>query len=374
MSPSRFVGEFGGELDRISRCFRELAEWGYLELAEEVVGEGRRGGVEHVYRLVRRGPPLGGHGWNHLSPETGEALSEPVVKAFHARVEEGVKAGIFDREIDSHLALDAALFDRAAWSRIMRRLRDVMSSLPGREAAAARRLEENDGEVIPATVALAGFRSPEAPALAMKPPFWIPPTQGREKEEAFAVSVQLAHALRNPLRSHILLELTLEPLSAPRFARKFGWSLSTARRQFSLLAEWGLIDLVEERKGRNGSPEKVYRAKYRLDLDEAEFEDAPLFVREEASAPVLRSFWCRVYEAIRAGTFDQKADRYFDWNRCVLDRPGWRALMAELGDCLSWIFELEREAADRLDRSGEVPIPTTYFLAGFRAPDPTSQT
>ncbi|HSK50023.1 MAG TPA: helix-turn-helix domain-containing protein [Solirubrobacterales bacterium] len=370
MSPSQFVSEFGGELDRISRCFRELAEWDYLELEEEVVGEGRRGGVEHVYRLVRRSFDFDGEAWRPLPPKAQETLSRPAVRSFRARIEEGVEVGIYDREIDSHLALDAVLLDRAAWTRFVGRLNDIQSSLPRRATAAARRLETSGGEAIPTTVALAGFRSPEAPALAAKPPFWTPSPQGKGSGEEFAVSAQLAHVMRNRSRSRILRELSMGPLSAPQFARRSGVSLDTARRHFGHLFSVGLIDLAEERKGRSGSPEKVYRAKYRVDLDEPEMEELSPFMRQELSASIFEIFWGRVRDAIGAGTFDQETDSHFDWDRCVLDRQGWRELMAELGDCLPWLFELEQEAAGRLERSGEPPIPTTYFLAGFRAPEP----
>lgn len=369
MSPSQFVSEFGGELDRISRCFRDLAEWGYLELAEEIVGDGRRGGVEHVYRFIPRGPNADGRAWSQLSPKAREVLSGSKLRSFHAQVEAGIRAGTFEREIDSHLAVDAVLFDRTAWSRFISRLDDIASSLPARAAVAARRLDKNEAETIPTTVALAGFRSPEAPALAAKPPFWTPPKQGKEKEAAFAVSSQLAHAVRNPLRSGILLALAMGPLSAPQYAKKFGGSVSTARRHFGQLAAWGLIDLAGERIGRSGSPEKIYRAKYRVDLYEAELEELPPILREELSVTAVELFRDRFREAVETGTFDQETDRHFTCECCVLDRRGWRELMAELGGCLSWLYELEQEAADRLDRSDEAPIPATYFMAGFRAPE-----
>ena len=54
MSPSQFVDEVGGELTGISRCFRQLAEWGYVEIVETKRGGRRRGGVEHVYANVQR--------------------------------------------------------------------------------------------------------------------------------------------------------------------------------------------------------------------------------------------------------------------------------------------------------------------------------
>lgn len=370
MSPSRFVGEFGGELDRISRCFRELAEWGYLELAEEVVGGARRGGIEHVYRPVRRHAYLDSYTWKHLSPQARAALSEPTVRAFHAQTDEGIKTGIFNREIDSHLCHDTILLDRAAWTRVVSRLRDIRSSLPGRAVAAARRLKARDGETIPMTLAVAGFRSPEATPFAMRPPISTPYLRGKGRRERSLIGLELAHAIRNPSRSRILAELDAKPLSAAQFSRRTGGNPRTDRRYFGQLAEWGLIELAEERSSPSGSLEKIYRPKARLDIDDRTWGEVPSFVREELSAFSLKRFWGRVHDAIEAETFSQEADSHFGWDRCVLDRQGWRELMDELEDCVLWLFILEQEVADRLDRSGEVPIPMTYFLAGFRAPDP----
>jgi DNA-binding transcriptional ArsR family regulator len=370
MSPSRFVGEFGGELDRVSRCFRELAEWGYLELAEEVVGGARRGGIEHVYRAVRRRAYLGNHSWRHLSPQSRAALSEPTVRAFHAQTEEGIKEGIFNREIDSHLCHDTIQLDRAAWTPVVSRLRDIRSSLPGRAVAAARRLKASEGERIPTTLAVAGFRSPDATPFVKRPPISTPYLRGKGRGERSLIGLELAHAIRNPSRSRILAELDAKPLSAAQFSRKTGGNPRTDRRYFGQLAEWGLIELAEERNSPSGRLERIYRPKERLDIDDHTWGEVPSFVREELSAFSLKRFWGRVHDAIEAETFSREADSQFGWDRCMLDRQGWRELMDDLEDCVSWLFVLEQEVADRLDWSGEAPIPTTYFLAGFRTPDP----
>jgi hypothetical protein len=54
MSPSQFVEEVGGELTHVSRCFRQLAEWGFVEVIEERPGRRRGAAIEHVYRGIRR--------------------------------------------------------------------------------------------------------------------------------------------------------------------------------------------------------------------------------------------------------------------------------------------------------------------------------
>src|SRR5215211_7884177 len=54
LSPSRFVEEIGGELTHISRCFRQLAKWGFIEIVEERPGRRRGAAIEHVYRGIQR--------------------------------------------------------------------------------------------------------------------------------------------------------------------------------------------------------------------------------------------------------------------------------------------------------------------------------
>jgi DNA-binding transcriptional ArsR family regulator len=66
ISPSDFVREYGGEISNISRHFRNLANWGYLEVAARRSGGPRRGGTERVYRLVDDVDP-GGSFWSGLS-------------------------------------------------------------------------------------------------------------------------------------------------------------------------------------------------------------------------------------------------------------------------------------------------------------------
>jgi hypothetical protein len=49
-SPSAFCREHGGGLSNVSRHFRRLCGWGWLEVVEVRLGGSRRGGIEHVYR------------------------------------------------------------------------------------------------------------------------------------------------------------------------------------------------------------------------------------------------------------------------------------------------------------------------------------
>lgn len=50
VSVSGFIEVEGGEMSTISRHFRKLIDWGYLELVGEMRGGPRRGGIERFYR------------------------------------------------------------------------------------------------------------------------------------------------------------------------------------------------------------------------------------------------------------------------------------------------------------------------------------
>jgi DNA-binding transcriptional ArsR family regulator len=159
MSPSQFVEEVGGEISTISRHFRQLADWGYVEVVEEKRGGGRRGGVERVYRTTQR-DHLGSEAWATLTPAARAVRSHNAIAFYFRRVTEAVDAGTFDAELDRHFSWDAVSLDRKAWKEVTDRLDDFLSWLPELEAESARRMTESGEEPIPTTVGLSAFRSP----------------------------------------------------------------------------------------------------------------------------------------------------------------------------------------------------------------------
>jgi hypothetical protein len=77
LSPSRFVEEHGGELTHVARCFRQLAEWGYLEVAEERPGRRRGAAIEHVYRAIRRAQ-FDAYTWESVSHSERDSVSRSI--------------------------------------------------------------------------------------------------------------------------------------------------------------------------------------------------------------------------------------------------------------------------------------------------------
>jgi hypothetical protein len=157
-SPSQFVEEFGGSMTHVSRCFRELAKWGYLEVLEERKGGRRGGGVERIYQSTHR-PYFDSSTWKSLPQIIREEISPWFLNTYFDHVTEAIEQGTFDAELDRHLTWLSVVVDRQAWTNICKGLDQVLSWLPELETESLERTQDPD-ELIPTTVGMASFRSP----------------------------------------------------------------------------------------------------------------------------------------------------------------------------------------------------------------------
>ena len=165
MSPSQFVEQVGGDLTHISRCFRQLATWDYLEVVEERPGRRRGASVEHVYRVIQRAH-FDTTTWEGLPRFQRDVVSNSIVGSYFHRVGEAIQAGTFDQEVDRHLSWDGAVLDRKAWRELGAELDEVLDWLVTLEGEVIGERMDPAQEQIPTTVGLAAFRSPQ-PAEVM---------------------------------------------------------------------------------------------------------------------------------------------------------------------------------------------------------------
>jgi DNA-binding transcriptional ArsR family regulator len=368
LSPSSFVEEVGGELTHIARCFRQLAEWGYVEIVEERPGRRHGAAIEHIYRAIRRAY-YDSYTWGAIPRAGRDAVTHSILDSYQRQIAEAVKSGTFDQELDRHFSWDVVALDTAAWRELGNHLDQVLDSLAEREHEAKNRLELGNGEPLPATIGLAGFRSPDYPSLKLQAPLRRSPAETGGQNAPYALGPMLAKALSNPWRCKILMEVGIRPMSASQFVEEIGGSMTNVARGFRDLASWGYLELLEERKGgrRGGGIEKIYKSTRRPYFDAPTWEGLPLIVREEMSQWFLRSYFDRVTEALEAGTFDADTDRHLSWKPIILDRPAWVNITEVLDQVLAWLPELENQSRERTDDI-ESMIPTTIGLAAFRSP------
>lgn len=373
LSPSQFVELVGGELAPIGRCFRQLADWGYIEILETKHGGHRRGGVEHVYRRIQRAL-FTSEVWERLPQDYREESTGSGMESYIARVSEAIEAGTFDDELDRHLSWDGYALDRIAWTQLVTRLDEILFWLPDLSLEAARRMATTGEDPIPTTVGLSAFRSPTE--MTGHLPSDREAQSSRPVATPFVIDAKTAKALANEWRSRILMELRVRPLSATQFLRENGGDKSWINRCFRQLAEWDYIEVIEVKSGgqRRGGAEKFYRLKQRAFFDTQTWERLPRILRDECTAAFLHSYFARVDEAISEETFDAEIDRHFSWDGVALDRRAWTEVMNRLDGVLAWVPELEEAAAIRIEGTGEAPIPTIVGLAGFRSPKASEST
>jgi hypothetical protein len=75
-----------------------------------------------------------------------------------------------------------------------------------------------------------------------------------------------------------------------------------------------------------------------------------------------------VKEAMQAGTFDARTDRYVSWAFLALDRQAWDGVILELDALRTYIDDEQRWAAKRLKNSAESPIAMSIATAAYESP------
>lgn len=186
------------------------------------------------------------------------------------------------------------------------------------------------------------------------------------------VSQRLAKALAHPLRVQILVETNRRPMSATEFANKMGGGLqpSKAAQHFRYLEKLGCLELVETKTGgkRRGGRERIYRAIQRSLFDDSVWASLPDSLQGEVAHVTFSTYIERVAEAMMAGTFNVRQDRHLTWTAMHLDQQGWDELISRMDQLFDFSLRLRIQAAMRLARSEEEPIPTTVGMACFESP------
>jgi DNA-binding transcriptional ArsR family regulator len=368
LSPSRFVEEVGGDLTEIARYFRQLAEWGYIELIEERPGRRQGAAIEHVYQGIQKAH-FDTSTWEGVPRSQRDAASRAAVSSYFARISEAVAERTFDEELDRHLSWDGVALDAVAWRELGFRLDEILDQLSQLELSNPGLGDLNE-ETIPSIVGLAAFRSIQSPALMLAASRRHESPAVACAREPFGLGPKLAKALSNKWRCRILMELTSRPLSPSQFVNEVGGSKTHIARCFRELAGWGFIEIFEERRGgkRRGGVELIYRNARSTYFDTPTWKSLPRLVREEMSQAFLNSYFERVTEAIEGGTFDADKDRHFSWKPALFSRSAWTQVGEILDDVLAWLPELEAESLTRTKAVERDLIPTIVGLASFRSP------
>jgi DNA-binding transcriptional ArsR family regulator len=181
------------------------------------------------------------------------------------------------------------------------------------------------------------------------------------------VDPRIAKALSHPMRARILVILGERVASPNEIAELIEERLPNVSYHVRALLDLGCIELVDTAQ-RRGAIEHYYRAVVRPFFTDRDWKRIPRSGRQAISDTALRVIWEDVAEAVNAGTFDSRPDRYLTHTPMVLDEEGWAEANRAMTDALAELERIESRSASRLKKSGEAGVPTRVVLMQFESP------
>jgi DNA-binding transcriptional ArsR family regulator len=181
------------------------------------------------------------------------------------------------------------------------------------------------------------------------------------------VDPRIAKALSHPMRARILLILNERVASPNEIAEMIEERLPNVSYHVRALLDLGCIELVDTAQ-RRGAIEHYYRAVVRPFFSDSDWKRIPRSGRQAISDTLLRVIWEDVSEAIEAGTFDSRPDRYLTNTPMVVDEQGWSELADIMARALREVQKVEAQSARRLKKSEEPGVPTKVVLMQFESP------
>jgi len=181
------------------------------------------------------------------------------------------------------------------------------------------------------------------------------------------VDPRIAKALAHPLRVRILATLSHRSISPVEFSRETRVPLSDVAYHFRKLEEFECAEITREVPVR-GSTQHFYRGTTRPLLGDDAWKYLPASIRGGISGMLWQTLIERAAEAMEAGTFDSRDDRHFTWTPYTVDEEGWSELTKLQAETLDEATAIEVRSAERMARSREAGVNTTFALACFESP------
>jgi hypothetical protein len=168
----------------------------------------------------------------------------------------------------------------------------------------------------------------------------------------------------------VLWRLNEVEASPKELAAELGESLPKVAYHVGVLHELGTIELVRETP-RRGAIEHHYRALSRAFLDDHDWAQLPLGIREQLSGTVLTHALDDLRQAIATGRFDARVDRHLTHTTLALDEAAWKELGSLLDDLLRRAIALQAESDARQAGEPNVAARLTMLLyEGAPTPEP----
>jgi DNA-binding PadR family transcriptional regulator len=368
MSPKEFYEEFGGgSLSRVTKNFEKLEDHGWLRyIRSEGPGGSRRGGVEHYYRATELAF-FDAETWALMPYSIRVSSSWNIFNQIAQRLREAMEAVRLEESRSRDLACTSLLLDQLGWERLIAAIDALFVSNFEEQDDARLRVSHSGEPLIRADVFLVAFESPMRRGGRVGPDL-----AEAKKEPLIPFPERLSPVLADDMCLQIIAELNLREMSVTQYHQEFGGDASVGgvRRRFKRLEKVGWLKKVREETGgkRRGATEHFYRATGPALVDSCPWDEAPDSLRGTSSWRTFERFSELIKEAMRAGTFDARKDRYATWSLLSLDQRGWEKVIAGIEALLAFAVEEQERASDRMEESKEEPLKMTVVTAALESP------
>lgn len=362
MSPTQFYNEFGGgSPSRVANNFTRLRGEDWLRHMRD--GLGPSGRMEAFYRAPE--PAFfDAESWA-LVPYSLRVASS---WALFNQIAPVLRTAMEERRSDQYRDLSCMplLLDEAGWTNVIGAIDAQFVSLFEHQRDSRFRAVHTEEELIRADVFLISFEMP-LPGSEI-----IGHDLVTRDEPLGPFHERLSPAIADDMCLRIVHELNLRPMSAARFHRAFGHefdgaSYQSVLRRFKRLEEVGWLARVPPPVHQR-STEHFYRATIPTIHDNFLRPNPPDVANDPDRWRAFQQLCGDVKEAMQAGTFDARTDRYVSWAYLALDRQAWDGVILELDALLNHIDDEQRRAAKRLKDSGDSPIAMSIATAAYESP------
>jgi len=369
MSPKQFYEEFGGgSISRVAKNFKKLEEHGWLRyLYGKGPGGRRRGGIEGFYRA----PELAffdAETWALVPYSIRVACSWNILGQIAPRLRGAMERSAVEDRPGRDLSCKQITLDQIGWKHVIKAVDAQFISQFDQQADAQVRAACADSKVFGVDVFLVAFESPqEAPESLTDANLVESP-----KEPLVPFAERLSPVLADDLCREIVLTLNRRKMSVTQFHREIKprVPIGRIRRRFKRLEEIGWIKKVDgaTEGQRHGAREQFYRATRPAIVDRCDWGNPPGALQGTKRWRTFELFSRRIKEALRAGSFDARLDRYFTWSMLSLDAPGFEKTVEGINALDVFIDDEQKRAMNRVKRSGEKPVTMTICMAALEAP------
>ncbi|HEU5105561.1 MAG TPA: hypothetical protein VFU11_06940 [Solirubrobacterales bacterium] len=372
MTPAQFHDVFGGRsYASIRRHFLKLVETGWLRPVRpmnyggESVRPGRTGTLHRATEL----PVIDNQTFERFPLSIRDTFTVQFLEEMGCRYGEAVKAGL-DANGRNRLAhFCVAELDERGWCEALGAVEGCFKELSQIQTDAKTRMDHGHGSPLSMIVNLAAFELP--PAEASKSAVDQLPQVDPSSFVRHHWPQRIGKVFVDPLNLAIIDVLNRATMTSSELHDYFGLRTPRAMRErCEFLADLGWLTMLggDPRGGSNSDARSHrFRATSPTTSRAAILRPVPRSAREGDVFAAFDRFSAASVDALRAGTFNRRADRHLTLNQLVVDQIGWDQVVNALAACRQSLEETQQSARSR--RKGEVEtLSIGLMVSGIAAP------